>query len=119
MSAAPEWIWHKVAESEADLPWQENNMCVVVAGDKRLTVARFNGELRAFAWKCPHAGGILADGYINAVGQVVCPLHRYRFSMENGRNTSGEGYFLKTFKAELRPEGVFVGWEQKSSWFSF
>jgi 3-phenylpropionate/trans-cinnamate dioxygenase ferredoxin subunit len=80
-----------------------------MAGEKKLTLGRHNGRVFAFAHKCPHASGIMADGYINAAGQVTCPLHRYRFSMENGRNTSGEGYFLKTYPVEMREDGVYVG----------
>lgn len=91
-------------------------MCLLEAGGKMITVARLNGKLFAFAYKCPHAGGIMADGYINAAGQVTCPLHRYRFDMQNGRNTSGEGYFLKTFQAEKREDGIYIGLEDKGFW---
>jgi len=45
---------------------------------------------------------------------VVCPLHRYCFDMKNGRNTSGEGYFLKTYPIELRAEGLFIGFQSFS-----
>jgi 3-phenylpropionate/trans-cinnamate dioxygenase ferredoxin subunit len=31
--------------------------------------------------------------------------------MKNGRNTSGEGYFLKTYPVETRPEGIFIGFK--------
>jgi nitrite reductase/ring-hydroxylating ferredoxin subunit len=113
------WIWYKIGESEADIRWQDNGMCLAEAGDKKITLARFNGKLFAFAWKCPHASGIMADGYINALGHITCPLHRYRFDMETGRNTSGEGYYLKTYRVENREDGVYVGWEEKNSWFSF
>ncbi len=105
--------WYKIADTEAALPWQENNLCVVLAGDKKITLARFNGRFFAFAHKCPHASGIMADGYINSAGQITCPLHRYRFNMENGRNTSGEGYFLKTYTAEMRADGLYIGMESK------
>ena len=46
---------------------------------------------------------------MDALGNIVCPLHRYKFSIKNGRNTSGEGYFLKTFAIEVREDGIFVG----------
>ncbi len=107
------WKWHKVSENEEMLPWQENQMCIVTGGDKTLTLARFNDQLFAFAHKCPHASGIMADGYLNAAGQVTCPLHRYRFDLKNGRNTSGEGYYLKTYQVEKRPDGIYIGWEDK------
>jgi nitrite reductase/ring-hydroxylating ferredoxin subunit len=108
--------WHKIAETGSSIEWQHNNMCLVNAGDKKVTLARSEGQLFAFAHKCPHAGGIMADGYITAAGQVTCPLHRYRFDMKNGRNTSGEGYYLKTYLVEQREDGIYVGWEDKGFW---
>jgi len=68
--------------------------------------------LMACAQKCPHAGGMMAEGHLDALGNIVCPLHRYKFNLQNGRNVSGEGYFLKTFRVEIRKEGVFVGFEE-------
>jgi 3-phenylpropionate/trans-cinnamate dioxygenase ferredoxin subunit len=56
----------------------------------------------------------MADGYLDALGNIVCPLHRYKFSVSNGRNTSGEGYFLKTFPVQLREDGVFIGFAQNN-----
>ena len=107
-------LWYKVAASENELYWQENDMCLVEAGDKKVTLARLKGELHAFAHKCPHASGIMADGYLNATtGQVTCPFHRYRFDIKTGRNTSGEGYYLKTYQTEKRPDGIYIGWEDK------
>jgi 3-phenylpropionate/trans-cinnamate dioxygenase ferredoxin subunit len=105
--------WHKIADNEASIPWQENNLCLIDAGDKKITLARHNGQLYAFAHKCPHASGIMADGYLNGAGQVPGPLHRYRCDNKNGRNSSGEGYFLKTYLLEARPDGLYAGWEHK------
>ncbi|MEP6845364.1 MAG: Rieske 2Fe-2S domain-containing protein, partial [Panacibacter sp.] len=67
----------------------------------------------ACGYTCPHAGGILADGHIDTMGNIVCPLHHYRFNMQNGRNTSGEGFFVKTYPVEIREDGVYVGMEEK------
>ena len=103
--------WHKIAESIAEIIWQPNNMCLVKAGDKMVTLALYNQQLFAFAHKCPHASGIMADGSIDALGNVVCPLHRYKFLMQNGRNSSGEGYFLKTYLVKTEGTGVFIGFE--------
>lgn len=106
-------VWHKIAETEQAINWQNNNMCVVDAGDKKITLTRFHHRMYAFAHTCPHAGGIMADGYITAAGQVSCPLHHYRFDIQHGRNTSGEGYFLKIYQVEKREDGIYVGWEEK------
>src|SRR6476661_4194977 len=86
----------------------ENQITEVAAGSKTICLARKDGLLYAFAQKCPHASGYFVNGIIDKLGNVVCPLHRYRFSLKNGRNTSGEGYFLKTWPVEERENGVFV-----------
>ncbi len=104
--------WIKVADYASELPWQDNQMCIVEADGKKITLALKDEKLYAFAHKCPHASGIMADGFIDPAGNVVCPLHRYRFSIQNGRNTSGEGYFLRTYPVKHTDEGVFVGFKK-------
>ena len=81
---------------------------------KNICLTKKDDQLFACTAKCPHAGGTLADGYIDPSGNIVCPLHRYKFSLKNGRNISGEGYFLKMFPVEMRPDGIFVGFEQNN-----
>ena len=51
---------------------------------------------------------------MDGVGNIVCPLHRYKFNLETGRNVTGEGYFLKTYPVESRPDGIYVGFKEKS-----
>src|SRR6188768_709867 len=101
--------WHKIADSIHEIPFSSNAMTEVEIAGKTICVVRQNDKLLACTQKCPHTWGILADGYLDALGNIVCPLHRYKFSLQNGRNISGEGYFLKTFPIEIRKEGVFVG----------
>ncbi len=101
--------WHKIAESLSELETGDNNIAVVDVPGKKICVALHNNECFAFAYKCPHASGIMANGFLDATGHIVCPLHRYRFSIRNGRNTSGEGYYLKTYPIETREDGVYVG----------
>jgi nitrite reductase/ring-hydroxylating ferredoxin subunit len=111
--------WHKVAEQEQAIPFAANNIAVVELEGKKICIGRHSGALFAFAFKCPHAGGILADGYIDALGNVVCPLHRYKFNMANGRNVTGEGYYLKHWPVELRENGVYVGIEESKGFWNF
>ena len=61
----------------------------------------------------------MAMGYIDAIGNVVCPLHRYKYDLKNGRNISGEGYYLKNWPVELRENGVFVGLENSGGFFDW
>ena len=39
--------------------------------------------------------------------------------MENGRNTSGEGYYLKHWPVEIKEDGVFVGVEETGGLFGW
>lgn len=112
------YTWHKIADSETDLSFSPEGLATVEAGDKKLCISLFKDELFACTAKCPHAGGNMAGGYIDAMGNIVCPLHRYKFSIVNGRNVTGEGYFLKTYPVEKRENGIFIGIEQ-SGMFSW
>jgi nitrite reductase/ring-hydroxylating ferredoxin subunit len=104
--------WYKIADTEADLPFSGEGLATVEAGGRTICISLFKDELFACAAKCPHAGGNLAGGYTDAMGNIVCPLHRYKFSLATGRNVSGEGYFLKTYPVEKRESGIFIGIEQ-------
>ena len=107
-------IWHKIASTQNELFDKESELKTIQVGEKEICVGLFKGKLFACAHKCPHAGAKMSEGYIDALGNIVCPLHKYKFSLENGRNVTGEGYFLKTYPLETRNDGVFVGIEEKS-----
>jgi nitrite reductase/ring-hydroxylating ferredoxin subunit len=112
-------VWHKIADYLNDLDFSNNNIAVAQMNGKKVCIAKFKEEVFAFAYKCPHAGGILADGYIDALGNIVCPVHRYKYDMKNGRNISGEGYYLKHWAVEVREDGVFIAEESGSGFFNF
>jgi 3-phenylpropionate/trans-cinnamate dioxygenase ferredoxin subunit len=104
--------WHKVADREAEITLNRNGIGVVEINDKKICVAKFKNEWRAFAYNCPHAGGIMAEGYIDLSGNIVCPVHSYKFSLKNGRSKMPEGFCLKTHPAESRKDGFFIGFEE-------
>lgn len=108
------YSWHKISVSLEEISFSPNGLAQLEVAGKVICVAGKDGQLSACTAKCPHAGGILADGYIDPLGNIVCPMHRYKFSLKNGRNISGEGYFLKTFPVECRQDGVFVGFEENN-----
>lgn len=100
--------WYKIFESIHEISFSPNGLTEIEVNGKRICLARFQNELFACTAKCPHASGILAEGYIDPLGNIVCPLHRYKYNLENGRNVSGEGFFLKTYKLVANEEGVFL-----------
>jgi 3-phenylpropionate/trans-cinnamate dioxygenase ferredoxin subunit len=106
-----EYSWKRIAEHINEIPFAENNIGVIEFEGRKICVAKLNDEYYAFPYTCPHAGGILAYGFIDPQGYVVCPLHRYRFDPQNGRNVSGEGYFLKHWPLRwIEGDGVFIGY---------
>ncbi len=105
--------WVRIAEHLNEIEFNQNNLAEVDADGKTICLGRKDNEIFAFAHKCPHASGYLSGGFIDAFGNVVCPLHRYKFCMKNGRNVSGEGYYLKHWPVEIREDGVWVGLEKK------
>jgi nitrite reductase/ring-hydroxylating ferredoxin subunit len=100
--------WVKIAAHIDDIAFADNNIASIELDGKPICLGKHDGKLFAFTQKCPHAGAMLSDGFIDALGNVVCPLHRYRFTLKNGYNCSGEGYYMKTWKVEQQEEGVFV-----------
>ena len=105
---AKQYTWHRLADPCIG----ERDLTVMEVNGKKISFTRYEGVLYAFAYKCPHASGIMADGFVDDAGNVVCPLHRYRFNVKNGFNTSGEGYYLKTYPIEQREDGLYLGLEK-------
>ncbi len=103
------YTWHKIAESVADLQLLGACLTELNIAGKKICIVVHKDIIHACAATCPHAGGKMVDGYVDVIGNIVCPIHRYKFSLANGRNISGEGYFLKTYAVQQREEGIFVG----------
>ena len=103
--------WIKVAEHIGEIDFGANNIAETEVGGKKICLGKFNEMVFAFASVCPHAGGALAEGCINASGHVVCPVHSYKFNMRSGYNVSGEGYYLRHWQVAIRADGVFVDME--------
>ena len=103
------YTWHKIAETVNELSFNTNGLAEATVAGKTICVSLKDNQIHGCAQKCPHAGAPLVDGYVDAAVNIVCPLHRYKFSLRNGRNVSGEGYFLKLYPVETRADGIFVG----------
>ncbi len=112
--AEKEYTWHKLGDTRESLAIPEHGLLETEIAGKKLCIALVKDQLFACTALCPHAGGHMAQGYTDALGNIVCPIHRYKFDLRNGRNSSGEGYFLKTFPVQVREDGIFVGFEKSN-----
>src|SRR5947209_2417744 len=98
----PEWV--NLGHLDDDRPGLG---AVREAAGLRLAVFRSGDEVIVFPDRCPHAGGSLGQGWIEE-GEAVCPLHRWRFRLADGRCTTIRGQGIHRFPAELRGEDVWV-----------
>lgn len=97
--------WHNAGALDA---LEENIITELEVDGKKLCVLLKDNQVYSFAATCPHTGARLCEGWLDVQKRVVCPLHKYRFDPANGRNTSGEGYKLKTFPIMMRGEEIYV-----------
>ena len=113
--------WIKIADLPVgDAPLiAENGIARLEVNGQKLLLANHKGQYFATVRKCPHAGGALTNGWLNDCGHIVCPLHRYTFDMETGKNTSGEGFFLQTYPIEMRSDGFYIGLPKQKKWWQF
>lgn len=71
--------WIRVGQ-EADFP---DGLNTIRVGRRSIVVARLNGRLYAFDALCPHAQGPMERSEVD--GAIVsCPLHAWRFDLDNG-----------------------------------
>jgi nitrite reductase/ring-hydroxylating ferredoxin subunit len=77
------------------------------AAGVRVAVFRQGGDLIALAGRCPHSGGSLGHGWIEE-GEVVCPLHQWRFRLADGRCSTIRGEWVHKFRCEARGDLVWV-----------
>ncbi len=73
----------------------------------RLALTREGQTVSALSARCPHAAGPLDRGWVED-GELVCPLHRWRFRLADGRCTTVRGNTIPRYDCEVRGESVWV-----------
>ena len=116
MSQKEKLTWRKIADRVEEIPFAFNNIACVEVHGKNICIGKFRDQLFAFAETCPHTGALLKEAEIDKVGNLICPMHQYRFDMRNGRNVSGEGYYLSHWPLEIRADGIYIGVNAETFW---
>jgi len=70
---------------------------LVRARGEEMAIFKTNGQLYAIQNICPHEGGQLCNGWIDG-GEVVCPLHGYKFDLKTGACSTDPKLKVKIFK---------------------
>ena len=100
--------WHPLP-SELLRSLDNGCMLELEVGGKRFCITRHEDRFYAVYHACPHASGRLSEGRITQKGEVVCPRQGYRFRLDNGFNSSGEGYRLPTYPMRCNEDGWELG----------
>jgi 3-phenylpropionate/trans-cinnamate dioxygenase ferredoxin subunit len=104
--------WYKIEETAEELLFNENNIAEVKVKDKKICLIKTHDGIKACASRCPHAGGDMIDAFLDKNENIVCPVHRYVFNLDNGRDLNNEGYYLKIYPVQMNAEGIFLGMEE-------
>jgi nitrite reductase (NADH) small subunit len=98
----PEWV--AVCRLEDVPPGRGRSLD---AAGVRVAVLRSGDDVVVLSGRCPHSGGPLGHGWIEE-GEVVCPLHHWRFKLSDGRCTTMRGEGVHRFRCEVREDEVWV-----------
>jgi nitrite reductase/ring-hydroxylating ferredoxin subunit len=101
---------------------QEGKAAQVVVNGVRICLVRKGDQLYALRDRCPHAGAPLHQGQLDEHGHLVCPWHRFKFCVEDGKSAAGEGFAVQAFPVQIEEDGTYVGFpkpEPKKWWEIF
>jgi NAD(P)H-dependent nitrite reductase small subunit len=96
--------WLRVC-AEADLA-ADRGLVVEIEG-RPIALFRDGDAVRGLDARCPHAAGPLGRGWVEH-GAVVCPLHHWRFRLDDGRCTSVEGVSVRVYRCLIREGDVWI-----------
>ncbi|SFB49024.1 Rieske (2Fe-2S) protein [Algoriphagus aquimarinus] len=76
--------------------------------DKTIALVRSGELFHAFQANCPHRGTSLFEGSLTKEGEIICPLHEYRFDMKTGEVKIGSCGNLEIYRTELTENGLKI-----------
>ncbi|MBI4469273.1 MAG: precorrin-3B synthase [Acidobacteria bacterium] len=97
-------MWIAVAKL-ADL--KPESARVVRAGRKELALIYTLDGLFAMDNACPHSGGALGEGMVEA-NRIVCPLHGWEFDCKSGACLTEKGVTQRRYSVKIEKDEVLV-----------
>lgn len=80
----------------------------VTIGSKEIAVFKLeNGDIRAIENRCPHKGGVLAEGIVSGE-YVFCPMHDWKISVKDGKVQAPDVGCVQSFPIEVKDDQVFI-----------
>ena len=91
--------WIRVSACE-NIPPREGRAATI--GGTDIAIFNLGDRFLAVDGHCPHQGGPLCDGIVTG-SAVVCPLHGWKVSLEDGcvQRPAGESYQVRTYPTAI------------------
>jgi len=103
--------WYRVFATEAaakeKIPLGTAKL-VLVKG-KRICLAHSRNGFFAVQDECPHMSESLSKGKVNAMNEVICPLHAYRYHLGTGGECAHKTRPAKTYPVKWKAEALYLG----------
>jgi len=102
------------ADIEVDFPGHGDMGKEVEVRGERVALWRVDGQFKAIAAVCPHAGGELAKGSVLSMGEggqklLSCPVHFFTFDMESGECVTAKSCSrAKVYETRVALGGIYV-----------
>ena len=102
------------ADVEVDFPGHGDTGKEVEVRGERVALWRVDGQFKAIAAICPHAGGELAKGSVLSMGEggqklLSCPVHFFTFDMESGECVTAKSCSrAKVYETRVALGGIYV-----------
>lgn len=90
-----------VKQLEDQKPYQ------IEALGRKFCLVRKSEKLFVIQDSCPHSGASLSKGKVNYLGEIVCPLHAYRFNLLDGREADSKCSDARTYTVKEDGEGLY------------
>jgi nitrite reductase (NADH) small subunit len=97
-------VWMRVAKL-AEIP--DGGSKVVSIKGANVAIFRVKDAVYAVDNVCPHRGGPLAEGHVEA-GRVTCPWHAWEIDLSSGACEQLPGERQPVFPAKIEGEDVLV-----------
>ncbi|MDQ0221304.1 nitrite reductase (NADH) small subunit [Peribacillus cavernae] len=80
----------------------------VLIGSQEIALFHLDsGEIRAIENRCPHKGGVLAQGMVSG-DYIFRPMHDWKISVLDGKVQAPDTGCVRTFKVEIENNEVYV-----------
>ncbi|WP_449538360.1 nitrite reductase small subunit NirD [Ferdinandcohnia sp. Marseille-Q9671] len=66
-----------------------------------------NGDVRAIENRCPHKGGVLAEGMVSGE-HVFCPMHDWKINVCDGQVQAPDHGCVRTYQVEVEEDLVYI-----------